>query len=71
LLLEKGGFFQTTGGSWVFVLNENGSAAERRDIRLGQQNPEYFEVISGLEEGDRVIISSYDTFGDNEVLNFN
>ena len=71
LLLEKGGFFQTTGGSWVFVLNENGNAAERRDIRLGQQNPEYFEIISGLEEGDRVIISSYDTFGDNEVLNFN
>ncbi len=71
LLLEKGGFFQTTGGSWVFVLNANGNGAERRDIRLGQQNPEYFEVISGLEEGDRVIISSYDTFGDNEVLNFN
>ena len=68
LLLERGGFFQTTGGSWVFLLNEDETQAVRHPIRLGQQNPEYFEVTSGLEPGDRVIISSYDTFGDNEVL---
>ena len=68
VLLERGGFFQTTGGSWVFLLDENESRAVRHSIRLGQQNPEYFEVLEGLEPGDRVIISSYDTFGDNEVL---
>ncbi len=68
LLLEKGGFFQTTGGSWIFLVNEDETQATRREIRLGQQNPEYFEVVSGLAAGDRVIISSYDTFGENEVL---
>lgn len=68
LLLPRGGFFQTTGGSWVYKLNEDETKAVRHDIRLGQQNPEYFEVISGLVAGDKVIVSSYDTFGDNEVL---
>lgn len=68
LLLERGGFFQTTGGSWVYKLDEDGTRAVRTNIRLGQQNPEYFEVIEGLSPGDKVIISSYDTFGDNEVL---
>ncbi len=68
VLLEKGGFFQTTGGSWVYKLNADGTKAERHNIRLGQQNPEFFEVVEGLVPGDRVIISSYDTFGDNEVL---
>lgn len=68
LLLEKGGFFQTSGGSWIFLLNEDETQAIRKPIRLGQQNPEYFEVLSGLSAGDRVIISSYETYGDNEVL---
>ena len=68
VLLEKGGFFQTTGGSWVYKLNTDETKAERHNIRLGQQNPEYFEVVEGLQPGDKVIISSYDTFGDNEVL---
>ncbi len=68
LLLERGGFFQTTGGSWVYKLDADESRAVRTNIRLGQQNPEFFEVIEGLAPGDRVIISSYDTFGDNEVL---
>ncbi len=68
LLLAKGGFYQTTGGNWVFKLNEDGSKAVRQDLRLGRQNPEYYEVLSGLEAGDRVITSGYDTFGDNEVL---
>lgn len=66
--LPRGGFYQTTGGNWVFLLNEDETRAVRHDIRLGRQNPEYFEVISGLEPGDKVITSSYDTFGDNEVL---
>jgi HlyD family secretion protein len=68
LLLPVGGFYKDTGGNWVYVLEENGSQAVRRDIRLGRKNPEYFEVTGGLEEGDRVITSSYDHFGDNEVL---
>ncbi len=69
LLLARGGFYQTTGGNWVFLVNEDGTRAVRQDIRLGRLNPEYYEVLSGLEPGDRVITSSYDTFGDNEVLN--
>ncbi|MTI88456.1 MAG: HlyD family efflux transporter periplasmic adaptor subunit [Balneolaceae bacterium] len=68
ILLSRGGFYQTTGGNWVFVLNEDGTKAVRRNIRLGRQNPEYFEVVSGLQAGDRVITSGYDTFGNNEVL---
>lgn len=68
LLLERGGFFQTTGGSWIYKLDEDETRAVRQNIRLGQQNPEYLEIISGLVAGDKVIISSYDTFGDNEVL---
>ncbi|MCW9706923.1 efflux RND transporter periplasmic adaptor subunit [Fodinibius salsisoli] len=69
VLLARGGFYQATGGSWVYEVSEDGNSAVRRDIRLGRQNPEYFEILSGLEPGDRVITSSYDTFGDNEVLN--
>lgn len=66
--IPRGGFYQTTGGNWVFVVNEEEGKAYRRDIRLGRQNPEYFEVQFGLEPGEKVITSSYDTFGDNEVL---
>lgn len=69
LLLSQGGFYQTTGGNWVFRVTEGGEQAVRQNIRLGRQNPEYYEVLSGLQPGDRVITSSYDTFGDNEVLN--
>jgi len=69
LLLARGGFYQTTGGNWVFKISEDGDRAVRQNIRLGSQNPEYFEVLSGLQPGDKVITSSYDTFGDNEVLN--
>jgi HlyD family secretion protein len=68
LLLPVGGFYKDTGGNWVYVIEENGAQAVRRDIRLGRKNPEYFEVTGGLEDGDRVITSSYDHFGDNEVL---
>ena len=67
VLLPRGGFWSDTGGNWVFVLNGDNSA-ERRDIKLGRYNTENFEVISGLEPGDKVITSSYDHFGDNEVL---
>ncbi|WP_409029353.1 efflux RND transporter periplasmic adaptor subunit [Gracilimonas sediminicola] len=66
--IPRGGFYQTTGGNWVFVVNESEGKAYRRDIRLGRQNPEYFEVLNGVSPGEKVITSSYDTFGDNEVL---
>lgn len=69
LLLSRGGFYQTTGGNWVYRVTEDGERAVKQDIQLGRQNPDYFEVLSGLEPGDKVITSSYDTFGDNEVLN--
>lgn len=69
LLLARGGFYQTTGGNWVYKISEDGERAVKQNIQLGRQNPDYFEVLSGLEPGDKVITSSYDTFGDNEVLN--
>jgi HlyD family secretion protein len=68
LLLPMGGFYKDSGGNWVFVLDESGNRAVKKDIRLGRKNSEFFEVMGGLEEGQRVITSSYDYFGDNEVL---
>lgn len=64
LLLPKGGFYQQTGGNWIFKLSGNGSSAYRVDIRLGRQNPDYYEVLEGLHPGDKVITSSYENFGD-------
>ena len=69
VLLSRGGFYQSTGGNWIYKVTDEGSRAVRQEIRLGGQNPNYYEVLAGLEPGDRVITSSYDTFGDNEVLN--
>ncbi|NAY93328.1 efflux RND transporter periplasmic adaptor subunit [Muricauda sp. JGD-17] len=63
LLLPKGGFFQSTGGQWVFVVDENGAEALKRDIRIGKQNSRYYEVLEGLEPGEKVITSNYDSFG--------
>lgn len=71
LLLRRGGFYQQTGGNWVFVLDKNGHTAYRTDIQLGRQNPEYYEIISGLKAGDRVIISSYESYGKIQELNIN
>lgn len=68
LLLARGGFYQKTGGQWVFVLNSSGSEAVKRSISLGRQNPDYFEVLSGLKPGDKVVTSSYDNFGDVDKL---
>lgn len=70
VLLPTGGFFSTTGGNWVYVLERGDKRATRRRISLGRKNPEFFEVLEGLKPGERVITSSYDTFGDNEVLEF-
>jgi len=68
VLLPVGGFFSDTGGNWVYVVDKSGSKAVKRKITLGRKNPEYFEVLEGLEVGDKVITSSYENFGDNEVL---
>lgn len=68
VLLPVGGFFSDTGGNWVYVVDKSGSKAVKRKITLGRKNPEYFEVLEGLEVGDQVITSSYENFGDNEVL---
>lgn len=68
LLLARGGFYQSTGGNWAYVLTDDGNAAVRQPIRLGRQNPNYFEVLEGLQPGDRVVTSSYDTFGDADRL---
>ncbi len=70
VLIPKGGFFQSTGGQWVYVLNENGTEAEKRSIRIGKQNPQYYEVLEGLKGGEQVITSSYDLFGDNDRIVF-
>jgi HlyD family secretion protein len=68
LLLQKGDFYQKSGGQWVFVVSEDGKSAEKRMIKLGRQNPKYYEVLSGIAPGERVVISGYDNFGDNEKL---
>jgi HlyD family secretion protein len=62
VLVPKGGFFQQTGGNWIFKLSEDGKTAYRQDIQLNRQNPDYFEVISGLKPGDKVVTSSYDNY---------
>jgi len=68
VMVAKGGFFQTTGGNWVFKLNDDGSKAYKVDVQLGRQNPDYYEVVSGLEPGDKVIVSSYENYGNMQEL---
>ena len=68
LLVSKGGFFQNTGGNWIFKVTEDGSSAYKVNIRLGSQNTDYYEVLEGLNSGDKVVTSSYDSFGDTEEL---
>ena len=70
LLLRRGGFFQDTGGNWAFVLVPDGSAAQRRPVRLGRRNPQHFEVLDGLEAGDRVITSEYSSFAAMDRIEF-
>lgn len=70
MLLATGGFFRDTGGNWVFAMSNDESKAYRRNIKLGRKNTEYYEVLEGLEPGEKVITSSYENFGNNEVLVF-
>ena len=69
LLLPKGGFYQQTGGNWIFKVSENGKIAFKSDLQLGRQNPEYYEVLSGLKVGDKVVTSSYDNYDNTQELN--
>jgi HlyD family secretion protein len=64
VLVPRGGFYQKTGGNWIFKIDENGNKAYKTEIRLGRQNPEYFEVVSGLKPGDKVVTSSYENYED-------
>ncbi|WP_373514883.1 efflux RND transporter periplasmic adaptor subunit, partial [Persicitalea sp.] len=66
-LLPVGGFFSDTGGNWVYVVEKEGNRATKRNITLGRKNPEFYEVLEGLQTGEKVITSSYENFGDNEV----
>ena len=68
IIIPRGTFFQSTGGSWIFVLDKDGKKAYRRKIKIGRQNPQYYEVTEGLEAGEKVIVSSYESYKDNEVL---
>ena len=68
VLLAKGGFFQQTGGNWVFKLNSDGSQAYKVDVQLGRQNPDYYEVVSGLQPGDKIVTSSYENYGNMQEL---
>lgn len=70
VLIPVGGFFSDTGGNWVYVVDKSGKKASKRKITLGRKNPEFFEVLEGLQVGEQVITSSYENFGDNEVLSF-
>ena len=71
LLIPKGSFFQKTGGNWIFKLSEDGETAYKTDIQIGTQNTEYYEVISGLKPGDKIITSSYENYGDKNELILN
>jgi HlyD family secretion protein len=71
ILVEAGGFFQTTGGQYIFVVDQSGKSAYRRAIKIGRQNPQFYEVLSGLNPGEKVITSSYENFGDAEKIILN
>ena len=70
VIIPRGTFYQKTGGKWIYVVNKEGTKAVKREIRIGRQNPQYYEVLEGLEPGERVITSGYDTYGDSDVLVF-
>lgn len=71
VIIPRGSFYQSTGGAWIYVLAPEGDRAYRRQIRIGRQNPQYYEVLEGLEPGERVIVSGYENYGANDVLILN
>ena len=70
VIIPRGTFYQKSGGKWIYVLSKDGNKAIKREIRIGRQNPQYYEVLEGLESGEKVITSGYDTYGDSDVLVF-
>jgi HlyD family secretion protein len=68
LLLPKGGFYQQTGGNWIFKVSDNGKTAYKVDIQLGMQSPDYYQVLQGLKAGDKVVTSSYENYGNMQEL---
>jgi HlyD family secretion protein len=68
ILIPRGSFYQTTGGLWIFVVDKSGEFASKRNIRIGRQNPLYYEVLEGLEPGESVVVSGYEGFGNAEKL---
>ena len=68
VLIPRGAFYQNTGGQWIYVLTPDGGRAVRRDIRIGRQNPLYYEVLDGLQPGEQVVVSAYDQYGEAEEL---
>ena len=68
MIIPRGTFYQKTGGKWIYVVNKDGKKAVKREIRIGRQNPQYYEVLEGLEPGEKVITSGYETYGDSDVL---
>jgi HlyD family secretion protein len=68
VLVPRGGFYQQTGGNWIFKVSDDGKTAYRADIQLGNQNPEYYEVLGGLKPGDKVVTSSYENYGTMQEL---
>lgn len=71
IMIPRGVFFQKTGGKWIFVLDKSGKKAYKREIKISRQNPKAYEITEGLEAGEKVIISNYEAFGDNEILELN
>ena len=70
IIIKRGGFFQETGGNWIYVVDTTTGVAVKRPIRINRQNTNYYEVMEGLKPGEQVIISSYDSFGNKDKLIF-
>lgn len=68
VIIPRGSFYQNTGGSWIYVISPDGTKAYKREIRIGRQNPQYYEVLEGIKPGEKVIVSSYESYGKNDVL---
>jgi HlyD family secretion protein len=71
IVIKRGGFFQETGGNWIYVVDPSGEFAVKRQIRINRQNTIHYEIMEGLQPGEKVVVSSYDSFGDKEKLIFN
>lgn len=68
IIIPRGSFYQSTGGKWIYVVSADGTKAVKRNVRIGRQNPQFYEVLEGLEPGEKVIISSYESFGNKDEL---